>query len=137
MVVVEGWDGLCAAAIKINGAAGVRVGVTSGSECCCHTDRAAVCQRTRPGGTAGQVDVVEGRNSLCPAAIEINGAAGDRVSVTAGSERSSDADRAAACQRPSSSGTTGQVAVVLCDNRLRASAGVINCTCGAQRDGSK
>src|SRR2546421_649571 len=109
MVVVEGWDGLCAAAVKINGAVGIREGITSGSECCRHTDRAAVCQRTRTSGAAGQVVVVEGRNSLCPAAIEINGAAGDRVGVTAGSERSSDADRTAACQRPSSSGTTGQV----------------------------
>src|SRR5438309_453432 len=106
MVVVEGWDGLCAAAVKIDGAAGVRVGVSPGSECCRHTDRAAVCQRTRTSGAAGQVVVVEGGNSLCTAAIEIDGAAGDRVGVTAGSERSSDADRAAACQRPSSSGTT-------------------------------
>ena len=99
-------------AVEINCAAGNRVRVGAGSERSRNTDRAAAGQRARTGGTTRQVVVVESRNGLRTGAVEIDCAAGNRVRVSAGSERARNTDRAAVCQCARTGGTAGQIVVV-------------------------
>ena len=103
------------------------------SECSRYTNRPAACKGhivSSPGSTTRQVVVVEGRNGLRTAAVEIDCAAGNRVRVGAGSERSRNADRAAAGQGACTGGTAGQIVVVKGGNGLRTRAVEINCAAG-------
>src|SRR5205823_3138436 len=112
VVVVESGNGLRTGAVEIDRAAGDRERVSAGSEGARDTDRAAICQGAWSVGATGQVVVVESGNGLRTGAVEINCAAGDRERVSAGSERASNTNSTAVCQRAWSGRTAGEVVVV-------------------------
>src|SRR5262249_52702804 len=76
-----------------------RISIATGSECAGDADGAGICQRARASVAASQIVVIKRGDRLSASAVEVNGAACDRVSYgRTGRKDTSDTDSSGTCQ---------------------------------------